>query len=231
MVREPTDNRVGSVDRMGRQVGIYFTLEDSQNFLDFATTTRSVVVLPWQSPTSNFVPISRPDDKPRAIFLFNRDVSSNLVTRYVSQQGYYVLDTSQSFVIEFSRSIIRENTMFPGRIWAEFTFLNKGRTALLPKEPEFSKWYDTIATWIRKHSERVLWTDQILRKTSVIGYAGPGAQTFHDSGGRLAINPPSPKRLDDKLPGRIIYRGSLDYEPIFKTLVEEDLLVPKNEFS
>jgi hypothetical protein len=212
---------------MGRQLGIYFNLEDSLNFLDFASTTGSVVVLPRQSPTSDFIPISRLDDKTRAVFLFNRDVSSNLVTRYVSQQGYYVLDTLQSSVIEFSRSPKRENTMFPGRIWADFTFLNQERTALLPKEPEFSKWYDTMATWIRKHSERVVWTDQILRKTSVIGYAGPGAQKFYDSGGRLAINPPSPKPLGEKLLGRIVYRRSPEYATYLQDLSRRRLAGPK----
>ena len=130
---------------MGRQLGIYFTKEDCQKFLDFAKTTGNVVALPWRSPTSDFASIETIDDKNFGFFLFNRGVSSNLVTRHVTQQGYYVIDSLQSSVIEFSGSSIRDNTMFPGRIWADFTFLNKERTALLPKEPEFSEWYDTGA--------------------------------------------------------------------------------------
>jgi hypothetical protein len=98
---------------------------------------------------------------------------------------------------------------------------------LLPKDPKFSKWYDTIAAWIRKHSERVVWTDQVFRKTSVIGYAGPGAQKFYDSGGRLAVSPPTSKPLNEKLLGRILYRGSQDYEVYLQDLARRRLAGPK----
>jgi hypothetical protein len=211
---------------LGRQLGIYFTKEDCQNLLDFAKTTGNVVALPWRSPTSDFAAIETVDDKNLGFFLFNRGVSSNLVTQYVTQQGYYVIDSLQSSVIEYSGSSKRDNAMFPGRIWADFTFLNNERTALLPKEPEFSKWYDTIGLWIKKHSERVVWTDPIRRKTSVIGYAGVGAQKFYDSGGRLAINAPSVKPLDEKLLGRILYHETESYRAYLHDIVRRRLAPP-----
>ncbi len=215
---------------MGRQLGIYFTKEDCQKFLDFAKTTGTVVALPWRSPTSDFVSIETIDDKNFGFFLFNRGVSSNLVTRHVTQQGYYVIDSLQSSVIEFSRSSIRDNTMFPGRIWADFTFLNKERTALLPKVPEFSEWYDKLAGWIKKYSERVIWTDSIRRQTSIVGYAGIGAQKFYDSGGRLSLNPPSiaKPQPDEKLLGRILYRNSEAYRAYLQDIVRRRLARPKD---
>jgi len=170
------------------------------------------------------------DDGNMEFFLLNRGVSSNLVTRYVTQQGYFVLDFLQSSVIEFSGSLLRDNTIFPGRIWADFVFLNKERTILLPKEPEFSKWYDTIAGWIKKHSERVVWTDPIRRETSIVGYAGVGARKFYDSGGRFSLNPPSiaKPQLDEKLLGRILYRDSEAYRAYLQDIARRRLARPKD---
>jgi len=211
---------------LGRQLGVYFTKEDCQNFLDFAKTTGNVVALPWKSPTSDFAPIETVDDKNLGFFLFNRGISSNLVIRHVAQQSYYAIDSLQSSVIEFSGSSIRDRTMFPGRIWAEFTFLIKERTALLPKEPEFSKWYDILANWIKKHSERVVWTDPIQRKESIVGYAGKGAQKFYDSGGRLSINPPRAKQSENLL-GRILYHGNEPYAAYLHDIARRRLAGPK----
>jgi len=121
--------------------------------------------------------------------------------------------------------------MFPGRIWADFTFLNKERTALLPKEPEFSKWYDTIARWVKKHSERVVWTDPIRRKTSVIGYAGVGAQKFYDSGGRLAISAQVLSLSTKSFSEESSITRLNPTEPTFKILFDEGLLHPPTELS
>lgn len=119
--------------------------------------------------------------------------------------------------------------MFPGRIWAEFTFLNKDRTALLLKEPEFSKWYDVLANWIKKHSERVVWTDPVRRKTSVIGYAGEGAQKFSDAGGRFAINLPTiaKPQPDEQHLGRLLYHGSESYRAYVHDIARRRLAGPK----
>ncbi len=213
---------------LGRQLGIYFSGEDCQKFLDFAKTTGSVVALPWKSPTADFSSIDLVDDENLVFFLFNRGISSNLVTRYVTKQSSYFLDPLQSSVIEFSGSPTKDNTMFPGRIWAEFTFLNTDHTALLPKEPEFSKWYDLLASWIRKNSERVSWTDVVRHKTSICGYAGAGAQKFYDSGGRLSISFPSAKpNADDKHLARILYRNGESYATYLQDLARRKLARPK----
>lgn len=215
---------------MGRQLGIYFTKEDCQKFLDFAKTTGNVVAFPRQSSSSDFASIDTVDDRNMEFFLFNRGISSNLVTEYVTQQSYFVLDFLQSSVIEFWGSSLRDNNMFPGRIWAEFTFLNKERTALLPKDPGLSEWYNTLAGWIKKHSERVVWTDSIRRQTSIVGYAGMGAQKFYDSGGRLSLNPPSiaKPQPDEKLLGRILYRDSEAYRAYLQDIVRRRLARPKD---
>lgn len=213
---------------MGRQLGVYFTKEDCQNFLDFAKTTGNVVALPWKSPTSDFAPIETVDDKNLGFFLFNRGISSNLVIRHVAQQSYYAIDSLQSSVIEFSGSSIRDRTMFPGRIWAEFTFLNKERTALLPKEPEFSKWYDILANWIRNTlnewfglirfnaRSRSLGMQVKVRKNSTI------REEDFPSTRRVRSNPKS------SLEEFSIMEMS-PTPPTFMTLHDEDLLDPKNE--
>lgn len=135
------------------------------------------------------------------------------------------MDSLQSSVIEFSRSRISDSTMFPGRIWAEFTFLNNERTALLPKERKFSEWYDRVASWIKKNSERVVWTDPKLGKVEVVGYAGRGAQKFYDSGGRLSLIYPTHARPQpsEKLLGRILYRDSESYRVYLQDIARRRL--------
>ena len=162
---------------MGRQVNFYMNQEDENEFLEFVKGTGKVDILPYKSQTSTFEPLEKLPDPfsekfSGGLWLFNRGVSSNLLVEFVPTQGYYSINPLQSSVIEFTRSGVKEKYLRRGRLWAEFTYLDKERMILLPKEPEFGKWYDAIAKWVRGKYDRL---ERLI-------YAGPGAQKLLKEG-------------------------------------------------
>ena len=155
---------------MGRQVRFIMDEEDERTFLDFVKTTGDVIVLPSSSPQAEYsalteLPGFSSEQFDFFLWLFNRSVSSRLVTEYVPQQGYFVIDRQESSVVEFSRTIIDQGVIRSGRLWAEFKYLDsEGNWAFT--EPEFKKWYEVLAKWIRKHYTREIDLDL---------YVSPGA--------------------------------------------------------
>src|SRR2546425_9622290 len=108
---------------MGRQVIFYMTREDEQEFLGFIQTTGKVQLLPYASTSRDFHSVQSLPDPFSGKFsggfwLFNPDVSSNLVIEFVPTQNHYTIDPLQSSVVEFSRSGVKEKTLYSGRIWA-----------------------------------------------------------------------------------------------------------------
>lgn len=165
---------------MGKQVNFYMTGKDEQEFLQFVKTTGDTVILPYTSPSPEFLPVQKVPEPLSGRFwgdfwLFNRSVSSNLVVEFISKQGYYTIDGLQSSVIEFSRSFVKEGILKRGRIWAEITRLDKEKRVLLPKEVEFKEWYEVVAKWIRRRFNRL----------PSGFYAGPGTLEFRKRGGKL----------------------------------------------
>ncbi len=151
--------------------------EDEDEFLNFLRTTGEVSVFPYTSKSREFVPVNSLPDRFSGNFsgtfwLFNRNISSNLKVEFIPNQGYFTIDESKSSVIQFARSGIKEKTLLSGRIWAEFTYLDKEKMILLPKEPEFKTWFDSIAKWIRKKYKHM---DSLY-------YAGPGAEKLFEEG-------------------------------------------------
>jgi hypothetical protein len=180
------------------------TRKDEKQFVEFVKSTGDVVVLPNDSPEERFDPVgSFPKYSTRGwhIFsFFNRDISDNLRVRYVKEQGYWTLERTDSSVIEFCRSSIehkfsKNRPIVRGRIWAQFTILDEEEMELVPKEPEFTKWYEKIARWLRKNYKRI----------HPIIYASPGAQKLEEEGKVILDDPCSKcgrgRRYDEKKKG------------------------------
>ncbi len=155
------------------------TRDDEEEFLNFAKGTGNIEVLPLKSKTSSFEPVrvlpEPSEESDRMFWLFNRSVSTRLVVDYDADGGYYLINGLRSSVVEFSRCFIKDNRMYPGRIWAEFTIVDDDTMDLGQKEGEFKHWYGSMASWI-------------TRKYCLIGwlvYAGRGACRFQDEGGIL----------------------------------------------
>ncbi len=159
------------------------TRQDEERFIEFVKGTGNISVLPYESPTaefSNVKTLAEPFSVPSWSFLwlYNRDIKPEPITEYVPQQKYYEVERFRSPVIEFSRSFVKENSMRPGRIWAEFQYLDEETRSLVQKDPKFRQWFSQLANWIRKNYEHV---DRMV-------YAGPGAQAFRAGGGKLQVN-------------------------------------------
>jgi len=153
------------------------TREDEDEFLKFIKSTGKIQLLPYASASPDFHPIQNLPDPfsgkfSGGVWLFNPDVSSNLIIEFVPAQNHYTVNPLQSSVVEFSRSGVKEKTLYSGRIWAELTYVDNKKTVLLPKEVAFSKWYDLLANWIRRRYERL---ERLI-------YVGPAARKLIDEG-------------------------------------------------
>jgi hypothetical protein len=163
---------------MGRQVRFFMDRNDEKRFVEFVRSSRDVVILPYDSPDPRFPPLNdlpdySSDNFSFMLWLFNPRVSSRLETDYVPEQHHYTIDRDTSSVVEFSRTIREGNIVRPGRLWAEFKYLDPDRKWAL-KEPEFKKWYESLAKWIRKNYSREIDPDF---------YFGPGALKLVKEGG------------------------------------------------
>jgi hypothetical protein len=151
--------------------------EDEGEFLKFVRATGGVDVLPWKSPTREFKPFHKlptpfTGDLWTSAYLLNKAIPHRLIVTYVPTQKYYTVEDSDSSVIEFSRSYLKDGKLKEGRLWADFArvggppeFLERLQQGKLgdkslpplpspilePKEPEFKAWYETLIRWIRKH--------------------------------------------------------------------------------
>jgi hypothetical protein len=176
---------------MGKQVNFYMNAEDEGEFFDFVMKTGEVVLLPRVAASVPFEPVRMPP-KPTPeyppgwpYFLFNRSLSSNLVTK-LGKTSYY-LDPLSSSVIEYSPSILHGSILYPGRIWAEFIYLNDANSNIR-KEPRFEDWYESIAKWIKARYKQVTYTAKMTGEEVKLGIAGPSALEFLEKRGTFALN-------------------------------------------
>ena len=167
---------------MARQVTFFMAKEDEDAFLSFVRGTGDVVLIPSTSISENFQPIdvlpSPLSSEPwRQFWIWNRTIASNYQSEYVPENNRYVINGLLSSLVEFSRSYVKENTMYPGRIWAEFTTVDDETNDLDQKSREFRNWYEELAKWIRREFMHTGW----------MMFAGPGALKFQDEGGKIPI--------------------------------------------
>lgn len=166
--------------------------KDEVQFLEFVMKSGKVVLLPRESRSIPFLPAEIPP-KPSPeyppewpYFLFNYSVSSNLVTKS-GKRGYY-LDPIESSVIEFSPSTKHGRILYPGRIWAQLTYLDQQTKSSRPKEAQFEKWYETLAKQLKSEYKQLTATPKMMGEAVVVGVAGPDALRFLQCGGMLALN-------------------------------------------
>jgi hypothetical protein len=167
---------------MGRQVTFFMAKEDEDRFLDFVRQTGNVAIVPAISPDNNFQLVERlPEPFSvnvwRQFYIWNRSITPSYRTEYVPDKGYYIINGLLSSLVEFSRSYVKDNTMFPGHLWAEFTIVDDDTNDLGQKDRDFRNWYEALAKWIRREFMHTGW----------MMFAGRGALKFQDKGGRLPI--------------------------------------------
>ena len=185
---------------MGRQINFFMTNSDEDKFIKYVKSTGDVLLFGYISKTSDFQPLERlPETVTEkfslGIWLFNRSISKNLETKYIYEQGYFLIDQFNSSVIEFSRCYQEGNAIFRGRIHADFTYMQDNKW--INKEPEFGKWYKQIASWLRRNYQRM----------DSVTYIGPDAGRLFNNGELELIETRTKKR-------DILWKGNLQNHKI-----------------
>ena len=165
---------------MGKQIGFYMTESDEREFTEFLCADAEVRILRDRiaTPEPEVLP-ELPDRKGPwgfKVWIWNSGISSSPKLHFVAAQKHYCLDPMPYEVIEFSRSRMDEGRLVRGRLWAEFTGWDRNDpSATIKKSDSFTKWFDRLAYWIRRHSARDHVGDYLL----------PGAAEYAQQGGTL----------------------------------------------
>ena len=154
--------------------------EDENAFLLYLQSSGNLAILPATSPSSSFTPIAflpepTEDEATRKFWLQNAAVNLPIVTEYVPEKSWYVIDGFQSPVVEFHRSWLVSSMMLAGGIRADMNYLDDDKRDLVRKPVEFRNWFDSIQNWIRKN----------FKHLTLLTYVGPSAEKFENDGGIL----------------------------------------------
>ena len=154
--------------------------EDEESFLQYLRSSGDLVILPTTSPSSDFAPIAflpepTEDEATRKFWLQNSAVGLPVVTEYVPEKSWYVIDGFQSPIVEFQRSWMVSHMMLAGGIRADMNYLDSDKGDLVRKPVEFRNWFESIQNWIRKKFFHL----------TLLTYVGPGAEKFENEGGIL----------------------------------------------
>lgn len=164
---------------MGRQIGLYMTEEDEKEFVEFVMSTGRIEIIPedmnsrderWET-----LPPWIEDTRHSDVLLHNTEIQGELFYLYSQEKNTFSISTSESPVIEFTRSKQRANALMSGRLYATFEAFGTDEDAYVPKDPAFDKWYEKIVRWIRRRYQRLEWNS----------YAGPKAMEFKRKGGKF----------------------------------------------
>ena len=162
---------------MGRQIGLYMTEEDEKEFVEFVMSTGRIEIIPedmnsrderWET-----LPPWIEDTWHSDVLLHNTEIQGELFYLYSQEKNTFSISTSESPVIEFTRSEQRANALMSGRLYAIFEAFGTDEDAYVPKDPAFDKWYEKIVRWIRRRYQRLEWNT----------YAGPKAMELKRGGG------------------------------------------------
>ena len=163
-----------------KQLVLYMSKEDEDTFLQYLQSSGNLAILPATSPFPDFAPIAflpelTEDEATRKFWLQNRTVSLPIITEYVPEKGWYVVDGFQSPVVEFHRSRTVSQMMLAGGIRADMNYLDDEKRDLVRKPAEFRNWFDSMQNWVRKN----------FKHLTLLTYVGPGAEKFENEGGIL----------------------------------------------
>ena len=165
---------------MGKQVNFYMTESDEQDFLRFLRSDCGVRIFMDAAPSDRVKPIESLPEKDlpgwSGLWLWDGENSPTPKMDYIVEQGYYMVDSFTSEVIEFLRSFMDNGRLVRGRIWAEMDYWTEGEfPRLCKKSISFQKWFDRLTNWIKRRSIR----------NDVGDYLLPGAAAYVRDGGRI----------------------------------------------
>jgi len=153
--------------------------EDEEEFVAYVLGQKKdvlMVAVPSETASPKIIkslPASFSEGTWNSIYFWAKNINGRLKTKYIETQGYFLVDSSASPVIEFLGSFVKDNLLIRGRIWAEIKYLDGDK--LVYKGKEFENWFNALARWIRRHYQKI--TDW--------EYIGPNAAEWHGRGGIL----------------------------------------------
>src|SRR5258708_8091056 len=176
---------------MGRQIQSYILPEDQRALLDFAENHDSVVATLRDADSPKIQPLTgSQSSESKALVFWNRGLLTNLERKWIPDPGYYRVDTLHLPVLEFIPSLKTtwegKAAVVQGRLFGDFD-------PYLAKPPEFEKWYESLARWIRKNYRK--------NSAKIGGYIGPAAYEIYPNGGYLIPNfvPPRTREWLDEI--------------------------------
>lgn len=145
---------------MGKQILFFMNAEDEREFAQFVLQDPDVVFIERQTDTSDIVECAAPGDPDRGfgvmspgLGIWSKRICPRVtMTKFASGSFWAHADNEE--VIEFSRCTLHGRIMLAGRLYMDMHFLNETRTQLIRKSPEFEKWYNRLAGWIRRRYAR-----------------------------------------------------------------------------
>jgi hypothetical protein len=160
---------------MGRQIHFYMLPEDRNAFLLFVQEGGSVVVISRDADSSKVRPLADIDvGNSKTLCLWNQRLLPLLERKWVPDPGYYRVDELRMPVLELTPSLSTtwegKPALVQGRLFGDFD-------PHLEKPPQFEKWYESLARWMRKNYRK--------SPASIGGYVGPAAYEFYNKGGYL----------------------------------------------
>jgi hypothetical protein len=174
---------------MGKQIQLHMLASDCRQLLQFVQERDPVVMILWNSSSSENEEVLNPCSEGGTYCLWNQAVLPYLKRKHVTKSdhpSYYRVDSVLP-VIEFSypgsgfHTWNERSVLMQGRIWAGFEQENR----------DFERWYEALVRWIRKKF--------VKNPVPLLsGYAGPCAFEWYKKGGLLLpmVRPPvSPQWL------------------------------------
>jgi hypothetical protein len=171
---------------MARQILLHMLPQDWNSFLRTIQERDPVTVVVRDSDSSEVNPGEgfEGDAVDATVCLWNRDLLPRLKREWVSESGYFRIDTLNLPVLEFTPSFNAswegKPALGQGRLFGDFD-------PHLGKTEGFVKWYESLSRWIRANFKK--------NPVGIGGYLGPAAFHFYESGGYLLPNfvPPPTK--------------------------------------
>ncbi len=162
---------------MGRQIELYMTEEDEKEFVEFVMSTGKIEIMTEDMKSRDerweAIPPWTEDGRHSDVFFHNTEIPGDLFYLYDQVKDAFSISTSESPVIEFTRSKQRVDDLMSGRLYAVFKACSFDAEAYVPKDPAFNKWYEKIMRWIKRRYQRLEWNT----------YAGPKAMELKKRGG------------------------------------------------
>jgi hypothetical protein len=163
---------------MGSQLN-YFVIPADMRLLETAfRSIEPMFVLTHYSPTAdlhtvkNFAHVD--SGKFELYFALVRPVDLSLViTRYVSAQNHWVIDTMRSPVVEVTGCFFDDNVLRRGRLYFNNSYYREDGELIIKSEA-FCKWGRALISTARR---------QLVKRPDSFFYIGAEAQKWHDLGG------------------------------------------------